>query len=319
MKWGLIIVSLLYCFPTYADEISELKEQVALQQVQIDRLQRQMQAVLRDKRETLIEAETPEGSKVVMRDKTPRASFKIKPGYNALAVQANRTDGELRENTSGFGTSAELDVRLLKPLSFNLTFDGAILNEKGSMQTGVITPTQTLNIFSRARLRLYTGSPNLRYRMFDSEKATADMSLGYGFVGYQIREHNLFAINTRGATASGGDLSSDLFAHGPRLGIATTFHPTEQLSFNAETFYTALFDANWKVADYDRLHTEGYGTRWDLGVDYALTKRLTVGAGWRGYLLHTDLAKTRINRADGFFPETNTRSDLIYFSAGIKY
>ena len=315
MRWGLIFICLLYCFPAYADEISKLKEQVATLQKQVSTIQRQLETLTGNESEQPIEGVRVEGE-----HRKPRASFKIKPGYNALALQANRTDGELRENTSGFGMSAEMDVRILKPLSFNLTFDGAMLNEKASLQMGRISPTQRFNTFSRTRLRLYTGSPNLRYRIFDSEKATADMSLGYGFVGYQVREHNLFSTSaTFGTTSLVPTLSSDLFAHGPRLGIDTTFHPSKQLSFNAEAFYTALFDANWKVTGANRLHTEGYGARWDLGADYALTKRITVGAGWRGYFLHTDLAKTRINQTDNFFPETNTRSDLIYLSTGFSY
>lgn len=323
MKKSVLFLSLfMYCSPLYANELSDLQEQVTLQQKQILELQQQMQAIIGGKQENPA-IEQLGTAPIENRKEEPRFAFKVKSGYNALSLDATRTDGHLRESTAGFGTSAELDVRLLKPLSFNLTFDGAILNENSSMQVGRITPSQRFNTFSETRLRLYTGSPNLKYKVFDSEKATAHMSLGYGFVGYQTREHNIFSLSaTFGTTSSSPMLNSDLFAHGPRLGINTTFHPTKRLSFNTEAFYTALFDANWKVtgvAGTDRLHTEGYGIRWDLGTDYALTKRLSIGAGWRGYSLHTDLAKTRINQADNFFPETNTRSDLIYFSAGINY
>ena len=317
MKWGIIILCLSYSLPACADELSELKEQVAILQEQVLKIQYQLDSLVGEKGERPIEATSYEGTEVVTPRREPRARFKVKPGYNALSYQAEGGGIDWRENSSGFGTSAELDVKVLKPLSFNLTFDGAIMNGTETLLGTFIG----INQFSDTRIRLYTGSPNIRYRVLESERVSADMSLGYEFVGAQVRIRNTRTVSSLGLSESSGRENDNFFGHGPRIGIVTKFQPAERLSFGAEGFYSSFFDATWDAEDVanSKRHTEAHAFRWDLGAEYAVTKRISIGGGYRGYLLHTDLSKVRLNTTQAPFPETDTRSDLIYFSAGIKY
>ncbi len=311
----LLTCCLLYCSPVFADRVSELEGQVATLQEQVQLLQRQMRSVIGGKAESLIEEVGPEGTELAMPDREPRVKFKVKSGYNALYYQAKQQMVQYRENTEGFGMSAELDVRVLDPLRFNLTFDGAILNDTSNLYGDL----RTSNLFADTRMRLYTGSPNVKYRVFSSDKVFTDMSLGYEFFGQQIRARDIRRFFTSGATSTANMENDDITGHGPRMGIMTKFHPTNRLSFGAEAFYSTFFDVKWTVTDAPNRHTEGNAFRWDLGADYALTERLTVGGGYRGYLLHTDLTKTKLNDTQSFYPELDVRSDLFYLSADIRY
>ena len=315
MKRLILILCLFYCPPVFADRVSDLEKQVAIQQEQILELQLQMRAIVGERGEQPIEEVAPKGTELAMRHREPRASSKFKSGYNALSYQAKTQAVQYRENTGGFGMSAELDVRVLDPLRFNLTFDGAILNDTSNSYGDL----RTSNLFADTRMRLYTGSPNVKYRVFSSDRVSADMSLGYEFFGQQVRARDIRRFFTSGATSTANMENDDITGHGPRMGIVTKFHPTNRLSFGAEAFYSTFFDVKWTVTDAPNRHTEGNAFRWDLGADYAITKRLTVGGGYRGYLLHTDLTKTKLNDALSFYPEGDVRSDLFYFSVGIKY
>ncbi|MCQ4575503.1 MAG: hypothetical protein NOU37_09710, partial [Candidatus Brocadiales bacterium] len=88
MKWGIIILCLSYSLPACADELSELKEQVAILQEQVLKIQYQLDSLVGEKGERPIEATSYEGTEVVTPRREPRARFKVKPGYNALSYQA---------------------------------------------------------------------------------------------------------------------------------------------------------------------------------------------------------------------------------------
>ncbi|HHT9134973.1 MAG TPA: hypothetical protein ACFYD2_08730 [Candidatus Avalokitesvara rifleensis] len=84
------ILCFLSCLPLYAGEVSELKDQVAVlqeqvttQQEQILELQRQMRRLMEDKGERPL-VEHSKATKVAIRQREPRVSFKLKPGYMEL-------------------------------------------------------------------------------------------------------------------------------------------------------------------------------------------------------------------------------------------
>ena len=305
MRTILLFCIFLYCLPVYADEISDLREEVSTLQGQMSVMQGQIKALMGEKGEKGITT-SDERTSIKPRDRDPRIAFKVKTGYNAVSYQAESAGLYWRENTAGIGTSAELDARLLKPLRFNLTFDGSIPNNRDSLQVSSLLG----NVFSDTRIRLYTGSPNLKYRVFDSKKVSADMSLGYEFFGTQVRQRFI---------QSNVSERDSIFGHGPRIGMITKFRPHEKWSFGAEAFYSSFFDVKWEITGARNAHTEGHAFRWDMGTDYTLTDRFSIGAGYRGYLLNTDLAKVNIGSGQVPYPKTETRSDLIYFSAGFNY
>lgn len=283
-KSVLFLLCLLYCPPLFADRISDLEEQVAIQQEQILELQCQMQRLMADKGERPI-LEHSESRSIDSYEKEPRISFKLKPGWASLSYQVGTPS---RLNTAGFAMSGEADVNLTKRTSLNLTADAFISDEGAKHSFG----TQIVDISADAQL--YTLSPNARYRVLDSSRNSVDLSLGYELLIQGFREGPM-------ATKGG---------HGPRIGIIANYYPIEKLSFTTEGFYTSFFD----VFGETKYRTEGYAFRFDIGGRYRVYDRFELGTGYRGYLLSLDPATSR-RGSDA----ESTRIDHLYGYLGYSF
>lgn len=243
----------------------------------------------RKNQHTLNEVEYPATSSVNREE--PRISFKLKPGWAALTYQT-RGESPKKINTAGFAISSEVDVRLLKKTSFNLALDAFLPPEWTNMSEGDGWGNGWG--MRETHARLYTLSPNVRYKVLDTDKSTLGLSLGYEMFFQQF---------SHVGKARGG--------HGPRLGIIAEFSPTTRLSFTTEGFYTSFFD----VEKEGRRRTEGHAFRFDIGSKYRFYNRFELGTGYRGYLLSIDRnTKPGMNRDEEF-----TRMDHLYGFFGISF
>lgn len=298
-KIATCILCLLYCTPIYADKISDLEAQVAMLQEQLLGVQQDIRTLKAEKNITVEGRDTSE-PKTDYREsafmeerhkKEPRMSLKLKPGWAALTYQT-RGDSPQKINTAGFAISSEVDVRLLKKTSFNLALDAFLPPEWSDMSDGFARGGGYLR---NTHARLYTLSPNVRYKVLDTDKSTLGFSLGYEMFFQQF---------SHVGNAKGG--------HGPRFGIIADFSPTKKLSFTTEGFYTSFFD----VEKEGRQRTEGHAFRFDISSKYRFHDRFELGTGYRGYLLSID-RNTKLagwNRDEEF-----TRMDHLYGFFGISF
>lgn len=289
----LTIIFLTYCSPTFADRVTELEAQVAMLQKQVTTMQWQMESLMAEKNQhTLTEQSKPVENEIEypailsVKREQPRISFKLKPGWAALTYQT-RGDAPRKINTAGFAISSEADVRLIKKTSFNLAVDAFLPSEWANMSTGQLSLGET-------HARFYTLSPNVRYKVLDTDKSTLGFSLGY--------EIFFQRFSPRGEARGG---------HGPRLGIIADFSPTKRLSFTTEGFYTSFFD----VEKEGRERTEGHAFRFDIGSRYRFYNGFELGTGYRGYLLSID----RNTKPHGNRDEEFTRMDHLYGFFGISF
>ena len=354
MKWGVLLACLLYSLPAYADEVSELKEQVAMLQEQVLKIQYQLDSLVGEKGEQPIEATSYEGSEVAMRQRDPRVNLKLKPGYVQLRREESPTGA--RVSGGGPGLSAEVDVRLMRRMSFNLTFDGT-LDRLGGKQTGLYGGSvwgysgpsfdswtwtlATRSLESTDRTLLFVGGPNLRYNVLSGEKATLDFSMGFEALSLQFRAMDKYvtppytSYNYNWSTREwAGTLNEEsvsvfrrkekYFGYGPRFGLAANFKPIERLGFSVEGFYTTFLDLQGsRERSYSGgtdFSTEGHAFRFDMGASYEIRKGLSLGAGYRGYLLSIDESKMKnVNSANRFIRAQDLRTDLFYGYLGIRF
>jgi|GEM_PF-4627103 len=293
-KVATCILCLLYCTPIYADKISDLETQVAMLQEQLLGVQQDIRTLKAEKDITIegrdtAEPKTDYRESAFMEErhkKEPRVSFKFKPGWASLSHETRGPGSQDRINTAGFAISSELEGRLTKRVSLNLTADAFFLHMGGGAANSF-----RINEWS-AGARLYTLAPNVRYRVLSSVNSNVDLSLGYEGFFQQFRP------------------GVDLGGHGPRTGIIANFSPTERLSFTTEGFYTGFFD----IQGEGRRRTEGHAFRFDIGGRYSIYKGIELGTGYRGYLLSVDRPTRR-----SFADEEFTRVDHLYGYLGFKF
>lgn len=221
-------------------------------------------------------------------------------------------------------------MRATQRMSFNLTFDGT-LDRIGGLQYlsgtnvvagGVRNQFVAGNRELTDRTRLLVGGPNLRYRALSSKQATLDFSTGFEVLNLQFRSMDK-------TFQSSGSISTTrreekYFGYGPRFGLSASFKPTERLGFSAEGFYTTFLDLKGSrertTSGGTDFPTEGHAFRFDLGTYYELRKGLSLGAGYRGYLLTIGQSKTKnISGEDVNMGEENIWTDLFYGYLGISF
>lgn len=249
----------------------------------------------------------------------------------------------------GPGLSAEVNVKATHHLSFNLTFDST-LDRIGGLQH-LNDPIISFSLFrgnltfrrSREltdRTRLLVGGPNLRYRVLSSGQAALDFSTGFDVLSLQFRS----MVKTFESLSSTTFLFSDwagttttrreekYFGYGPRFGLSASFKPTERLAFSAEGFYTTFLDLSGSKertggrnffsfsSGGANLPSEGHAFRFDLGAYYELRQGLSLGAGYRGYLLSIDQSKTKnVSGSDVNIGAEDIRTDLFYGYLGVDF
>lgn len=369
-KTILLALCVLYCPPVLANEISELKEQIATlqeqtaalqeqtarQQEMIQILQQQVQSPVGENRErSVIEDHSKTAARYDKRE--PRVNVSLKPGYIFLRREtppSNYSDG--RVGGGGPGLSAEIDTRVTRRTTFNLTFDG-ILDRVGGKQTGLdgrisqyySQPNWNSETTIRSsreltdRTRLLVGGPNLRYKVLSGEKATLDFSMGFEVLNLQFRSMDKsitppytsyahFNINNvdgwtktvHKEQVSATRTKEKYFGYGPRFGLAAGFKPTERLGFSAEGFYTTFLDLSGSkertTSGGTNFPTEGHAFRFDLGTSYEIRRSLRLGAGYRGYLLSIDQSKTKnVNSGSQSMGAEDIRTDLFYGYIGVDF
>lgn len=294
-KTILTIIFLTYCSPAFADRVTELEDQVTILKKQVATMQWQMESLMAEKNQhTLTEQSKPAKNEIEyptlsVKREEPRINFKLKPGWAALTYQT-RGDNPRKINTAGFAISSEADVRLIKKTSFNLAVDAFLPSEWANMSTDF----GFVDRLRETHARFYTLSPNVRYKILDTDKSTLGLSLGYEI---------FFQRFSPEGDARGG--------HGPRLGIIADFSPTKRLSFTTEGFYTSFFD----VEKERRQRTEGHAFRFDIGSRYRFYNGFELGTGYRGYLLSIDRNTKPGRNGDEEF----TRMDHLYGFFGISF
>jgi hypothetical protein len=132
-----------------------------------------------------------------------------------------------------------------------------------------------------------------------------DIDLGYSIIRHSRFEWRVFAgwhyymqdfsrKNVLGPSVVVGTVTEDVRGQGIRVGSSVEYLVNDRLSLTGGLAYQYLYDVRIDNSLLGILDSEGHAVRWNIGLDYFLTKNATLGVMYQGHYITVDKASRSI-------------------------